>query len=72
MLWCDITKSIKNMSKQVNSLQSEAPSLPVPNKNLYNDNVQTEFLELQTDIDTLLQQLQGLSRQRLAESGSAQ
>jgi hypothetical protein len=60
------------MVKQVNSLQSEAPSLVSPNKSLYNDNVQTEFLELQTDIDTLLQQLQSLSRQRLTETGSAQ
>lgn len=60
------------MVKQVNSLQSEAPSLPALNKSLYNDNVQTEFLELQTDIDTLLQQLQSLSRQRLTETGSAQ
>jgi hypothetical protein len=60
------------MVKQVNSLQSKAPSLAVPNKSLYNDNVQTEFLELQTDIDTLLQQLQSLSRQRLTETGSAQ
>ncbi len=60
------------MVKQVNSLKSEATSLAVPGKSLYNDNVQTEFLELQTDIDTLLQQLQSLSRQRLTESGSAQ
>jgi hypothetical protein len=60
------------MVKQVNSLQSEAPSLAAPNKSLYNDNVQTEFLELQTDIDTLLQKLQSLSRQRLTETGSAQ
>lgn len=60
------------MSKQVNSLQNAAPSLPLPSKNLYNDDVQTELLELQTDIDTLLQQLQSLSRQRLTESGSAQ
>ena len=60
------------MSKQVNSLSNEAPSLTLPNKNLYNDNLQSELLELQTDIDTLLQQLQSLSRQRLTQSGSAQ
>lgn len=60
------------MSKSVDSLQNEAPSLTSPKKNLYNDNLQSEFLELQSDIDTLLQQLQSLSRQRLTQSGSVQ
>lgn len=60
------------MSKSVDSLQNEAPSLTSPKKSLYNDNLQSEFLELQSDIDTLLQQLQSLSRQRLTQSGSVQ
>jgi hypothetical protein len=60
------------MSKQLNSLPEEASSLTAPKKNLYNDSLQSELVELQTDIDTLLQQLQSLSRQRLTQSGSVQ
>jgi hypothetical protein len=60
------------MSKQLNSLPNKAESLTNFKKNLYNDSLQSEFLELQSDIDTLLQQLQSLSRQRLAQTGSVQ
>jgi hypothetical protein len=60
------------MSKPLNSFSIEAESLTNLKKNLYNDSLQSEFLELQSDIDTLLQQLQSLSRQRLAQSGSVQ
>lgn len=66
-----MSKSMDSMIKQTDSLQETAPSLKAPNKNLYNADLRAELLELQSDIDTLFQQLQSLSRQRLTQAGSA-
>ena len=59
------------MSKQTEAPAKEISTLNVTAKKLYSEEVQAEFAELQSDIDILLQQLQGLSRQRLTTVGSA-
>ena len=59
------------MSKQTEAPEKEISTLNVTAKKLYSEEVQAEFAELQSDIDVLLQQLQGLSRQRLTAVGSA-
>ena len=59
------------MSKQTEAPTKEISTLNVTAKKLYSQEVQAEFAELQSDIDILLQQLQGLSRQRLTTVGSA-
>jgi hypothetical protein len=59
------------MSKPTETLTKEISPLNVTAKKLYSEEVQAEFAELQSDIDILLQQLQGLSRQRLTAVGSA-
>jgi len=41
-------------------------------KKLYSEQVQAELAELQSDIDTLFQKLQSLSRQSLTTAGSIQ
>jgi len=41
-------------------------------KKIYSEQVQAELAELQSDIDTLFQKLQGLSCQRLTTVGSVQ
>jgi hypothetical protein len=60
------------MSNKIDSSVQEVSNLPAPAKKLYNDELQAELLELQTDTELLFRQLQSLSRQRLAlaESGS--
>lgn len=59
------------MSKQTEAPTKEISTLNVTAKKLYSEEVQAEFAELQSDIDVLLQQLQGLSSQRLTAVGSA-
>ena len=60
------------MTKEIDS-SKEAKAQPLssftPSANLYQVRVQAEFLELEFDIDTLLVQLQSLSR--LSQVGSA-
>jgi hypothetical protein len=55
------------MSKKIESPREEVSSLIAPAKKLYNDELQAELLELQTDTELLFKQLQSLSRQRLSE-----
>jgi hypothetical protein len=60
------------MTKEIDS-SKEAKAQPLssltPSTNFYQVRVQAEFLELEFDIDTLLVQLQSLSR--LSQVGSA-
>jgi hypothetical protein len=63
-----------SLSNNLNSIQPEIQpeilSLAAPAKNLYNESLREELLELQSDTDLLFKQLQSLSRQRLTEVGS--
>ncbi len=69
--WCDKVPFVNRMSQNSNDpSQAKPQSLVV--KRIYTEDVQAEFLELQSDIESLLQQLQSLSRQRPAQSGAAQ
>jgi len=63
-----------SFNNNLNIIQPEIPldipSLAAPAKNLYNETLREELLELQSDTDLLFKQLQSLSRQRLTEVGS--
>jgi len=63
-----------SFNNNLNIIQPEIPldipSLVAPAKNLYNETLREELLELQSDTDLLFKQLQSLSRQRLTEVGS--
>lgn len=69
--WCDKVPFVNRMSLNSNDPSQAKPQNLVV-KRIYNEDVQAEFLELQSDIESLLQQLQSLSRQRPAQSGAAQ
>ncbi|MEI6427825.1 MAG: hypothetical protein WCO45_05455 [Pseudanabaena sp. ELA607] len=64
-------KSVQVQSEAPKASNAQAPAKSVT-KRLYSDEVHAELLELQTDIELLFKQLQGLSNNQLSQVGSAQ
>ncbi len=63
--------SVSVQSETAKAASAQAPAKSAT-KRLYSDEVHAELLELQTDIELLFKQLQGLSNKQLSQVGSAQ